>query len=89
MVFLYTTWKCINRMSNIQQNIEEYYKEKKKKRPVTAGADVVFGLDGFAVTGGSLGFKIESLSWFRPVILSAVYINEWVNTLNVLNIISS
>lgn len=51
-------------MSNLQQNIEEYYKKKKnpEDKPVTAGADVVFGLDGFAVTGGSLGFKIESLS---------------------------
>lgn len=58
----------LKKMSNLQQNIEEYYKEKIKNKknpedkPVTAGADVVFGLDGFAVTAGSLGFKIESLS---------------------------
>lgn len=49
-------------MSNLLQNIEEHYKKSPEDKPVTAGADVVFGLDGFAVTGRGMGFEIEDLS---------------------------
>lgn len=52
--------ECLT-FSRILKNIIKKKKNPEDK-PVTAGADVVFGLDGFAVTGGSLGFKIESLS---------------------------
>ncbi len=51
-------------------------KTSHEDKPVTAGEDVVFGLDGFAVTGGRLGFKMEALSRPRPVFMSSVCINK-------------
>lgn len=59
----------------------ENYNTSHEDKPVTAGADVVFCLDGFAVTGGKLGIKIEALSWFTSVFFSFPYISDYINVL--------